>query len=126
MAHVRQEFAFGPVGVLGLARRRFRASNGFLEVPVGILQLGSVVSDKTYAERLLLLQHGVKIALKNKLYHLMIGPFTAYSVLSAYLLQFEEAEKYIEHCIQQLDKPEQESFQKILKFWSKLGLELEK
>ncbi len=91
-----------------------------------IIQLGSVVSEKTYSERLEFLKQGVEIALKHKLYHLTIGPSSTHGILSAYLLQFKEAEAYIAQCVDKLDKPGLEDFQQMLKLWSGMFLEQER
>ncbi|MBU2514714.1 protein kinase [bacterium] len=91
-----------------------------------VIQLGMVVSDKTFSERLELLKDGVEIALKHRLYYLTIGPASTHGILSAYLLRFKEAETYIDHCINQLDKPGLEDFRHLIKLWSMQALELER
>lgn len=91
-----------------------------------IIQLGSVVSDKKFSERIELLKRGVELALKHGLFHLTIGSSAVYCVLSSYLLQFQEAETTLETYLKRLDKPELAEFRSLLVNWSKMYLELEK
>ncbi len=91
-----------------------------------IIQLGSVVSDKKFSERINLLKRGIELALKHGLFHLTIGSSAVYCVLSSYLLRFKEAEITLETFIKRLDGPELAEFRDLLVNWSKMYLELEK
>lgn len=91
-----------------------------------IILLGSVVSDKTFEQRLKLLRHGTEIAFKNRLFYHTIGPLTVYCILCAYLLRFDEAEAFIKWCSDALENTGLEEMKVLVPVWPTISLEIER
>ncbi|MBU3915187.1 GAF domain-containing protein, partial [bacterium] len=89
-------------------------------------QLGSVVSDKSYTERIELIQRGIDIATRHKRYFLVIGSISVISILYSYLGRFREAEEITEKYLEVLKDSNLSDVRLMTVSWTRMLLELER
>ncbi|PCI28816.1 MAG: hypothetical protein COB67_05555 [SAR324 cluster bacterium] len=84
--------------------------------------LGSVVSDKSYSQRVALLLRGIEMAIEHKKHYKVIESFNVLSILLSYLGRFQEAEQLLDKYLSQVSlKSEEEAA--TARLWPQISLE---
>lgn len=90
------------------------------------LQMGTIASQKSYAERIEYLNLGTELAMRNEQYYLIIGALSIHVMLLSYQGKFKEAEAKIESFKQKFTDLNLPDLIILIENWPKMLLEKER